>query len=113
MKNLLLILGFPIWFPLLIAVAAVLFSLYCVLLVLVICLFVVFVSLIACGIFAGLGTGIYFAIIGSPVTGIALIGCGIMCLGLSIFFLFGAKGLFALAKNIVIAVKNRLARGKA
>ena len=112
MKNLLLILGFPIWFPLFIAIAAILFSLYCVLLVLVVCLFAFFVSLIVCGIFLGFGRGIYFAIIGSPVTGLLLIGCGIMCLGLSIFFLFGSKGLLALAKNIAISVKNRLGRGK-
>ena len=107
MKNVLLILGAPIWLPILIALAAVAFSIYAVLWAVIISLFAVFISLVACGFIAGIGGGIFFSLTGHGVTGLALIGCGIFCIGLSIFVFFATKGLVMFAKNIILSLKRR------
>ena len=44
----LITLGFPIWFPLLVAFLAVLFTLYIVMWVLILCLWVIFISFTLC-----------------------------------------------------------------
>lgn len=84
----LLILGSPVWVPLLIAAIAVMLSLYAVLWSLVISLWAVFASVAAC-VIGGLAGGTIIAISGNVTTGIALIGAGIACAGLSIFLFFG------------------------
>ena len=106
MKTLLIILGFPLWFPLLIAAFAVALFLYISLWVVIISVISAFVSLLACGVFAGLGVGIYFAVTGNIFTGLALVGCGLACIGLSIFTFFAAKGLIIFAKNVFISLKD-------
>ena len=110
MKNLLLILGFPLWLPLLIAAFAIAFSLYAVLWAVTISLFAVFASLVISGVFAGIGAGIFFAATGNDVTGIALIGCGIVAIGLSIFVFYCSKVLITFAKKITIGLKKQLRR---
>ena len=111
----LLVLGSPIWLSLLIAAAAVLFSLYVVLWSVVLVLWAVFASLAACGptvIAAGVLTGVFFASDGRILTGIAAAGAGIVCIGLSVFMFFGCKaaseGILTLTKKLAAAVKNRL-----
>lgn len=84
----LLILGSPVWVPLLIAAIAVMLSLYAVLWSLVISLWAVFASVAAC-VIGGLAGGTIIALSGNVTTGIALIGAGIACAGLSIFLFFG------------------------
>lgn len=105
----LLVLGSPIWLSILIAVFAVIISLYVVLWSVIIALWSVFASFIACG-FAGIAAGVYFAIIGNGLTGIAVIGAGIVSVGLSIFMFFGCKagtkGVLFLTKNIALRIKN-------
>ena len=92
MKNVLLVLGAPLWFPLLVALFAVMFSLVVAMYSVVISLLAAFVSLIACGLFAGIGSGIYFVFSGHFVTGLALFGCGLFALGLSILFYYASVG---------------------
>ena len=111
MKNLLIILGSPLWFPLLIAAAAIVFSLYVVLFAVVISIFAIFVSLLASGVCAGIIAGIYFAVTGFLTTGIALIGFGIACIGLSIFAFYASKKMIVIAKNSVSVLVNHLKRG--
>lgn len=84
----LLILGSPVWVPLLIAAIAIMLSLYAVLWSLVISLWAIFASVAAC-VIGGLAGGAIIAISGNVTTGIALIGAGIACAGLSIFLFFG------------------------
>ena len=84
----LIILGSPLWVPLLIAAIAIMLSLYAVLWSLVISLWAVFASVAAC-VIGGLAGGTIIAISGNVTTGIALIGAGIACAGLSIFLFFG------------------------
>ena len=109
----LLILGSPVWVPLLIVVIAIMLSLYAVLWSLVISLWAVFASVAAC-VIGGLAGGAIIAISGNITTGIALIGAGVACVGLSIFLFFGSvwatKGSFWLTKMPIVATSKRLGR---
>ena len=104
-----IILGAPIWLPLLIALIAVVLSIYVVLWSVMIVLWAVFVSLAVCGP-AGIAAGIYFAAGGSGLTGIAVAGAGLVSAGLSVFMFFGckaaAKGILNLTKRLAIRIKN-------
>ena len=105
----LLVLGSPIWLSLLIAVFAVILSLYVVLWSVIIVLWAAFASFAACGL-AGIAAGVYFSVGGNVLTGIAMIGAGIVCTGLSVFMFFGCKaatkGILNLTKKLAIRIKN-------
>lgn len=108
-ETVLLILGFPIWFSLLVALFAVVFALY-------VSLWSVIISLWACGAaLAGCSvgciiTGVTHICIGNVPAGIAMIGCGVVCAGLFVFFLYGCKaatkGMMLLTKKIALALKR-------
>ena len=108
-EILLLVLGFPLWFPLLIAVASVLFALYACLWSVILSLWAVFVSVAVCSFF-GILVGIGYLLFGKRLTGLALLGAGIFCMGLSIFLFLGCKaataGTWLLAKKFFLVVKN-------
>lgn len=87
----LLLLGSPIWLSLGIAAFAVIISLYLVLWVAIIAFWVAFGSLIGGGL-GGIAGGLISVFSGDGfATGIAMIGVGIICAGLSIFLFFGCK----------------------
>ena len=104
-----LVLGSPIWLSLLIVAFAIIFSLYVVLWSVIISLWATFASFVACGL-AGIAAGVYFAAGGNGLTGIAMIGAGIVCAGLSVFMFFGCKaatkGILNLTKKLAIRIKN-------
>lgn len=108
-EIILLVLGSPIWLPLLIAALTVILSLYVVLWSVIVVLWAVFASFIACGL-TGIAAGIYFAVGGNILTGIAVIGAAIVCAGLSVFVFFGCKaatkGILILTKKLAIWAKN-------
>lgn len=109
----LLVLGFPVWFPLLIAAVAVVFSLYVVLWALVIVLWAVDVAL--WGSAAGcVAAGTAHMIHGDMLPGIAMIGAGLLCAGLAIFLLFGclaaSRGAVRLAKAMGRGIKKLFIR---
>ena len=105
----LIVLGSPLGLSLLIAAFAVIFSLYVVLWSVIIVLWAVFASFAACGL-VGIAAGGYFAVGGNALTGIAMIGAGIVCTGLSVFMFFGCKaatkGILNLTKKLAIWIKN-------
>lgn len=105
----LLALGSPIWFSLAVAAFAVILSLYVVLWSVIISLWAIFGSLVGCT-FGSIVAGIGFALGGYGLTGIAIIGAGIVCAGLSIFLFFGnraaTKGTFLLTKKIALGIKK-------
>ena len=105
----LLVLGSPIWFSLIVAAFSVILSLYVLLWAVIISLWAVFVSVIACA-FGVIVSGIGFAIIDKVLTGIAMIGAGIVCIGLSIFLFFGCKavtnGTLLLTKKTAQGIKK-------
>ncbi len=107
-EIILLVLGFPVWLPLLIAAFAVLLSLYAVLWSVVGSLWTVPVSLGAVGI-VGILSIVFFSIEGEVFVGLALLGIGLVAAGLAIFAVFGClavtRGMVALTKAIVRGIK--------
>lgn len=105
----LLAVGSPLWFSLLMAALAVGISLYAVLWVLVICLWAVFASVAACALGGMVGGGI-FAATGNRLAGIATIGAALVCAGVSIFLFCGCKaatkGAARLTGKIISATKR-------
>jgi len=105
----LLVLGSPIWLSLLIAAFAVILSLYVSLWSVIISFWAVFASLIGCA-FGGIIAGLGFALGNNRLTGIAMIGAGIVCVGLAIFLFFGCraatKGTLLLTRKIALGIKN-------
>jgi len=108
-----LILGSPIWLSLLIAAFAVGFSLYVSLWSVILSLWAVFGSVIVTG-FAGILCGIIFVSLGKTLSGIALIGAGAVCTGLSVFLFFGCraatKGAAVMTKKLMHWLKRCLTR---
>ena len=84
-----IVLGFPVWFPLLISFIAILFSLYVVGWAVIVSLWAVVVALGASFI-GGTILGIIYLVQGANAI---LLGLSIACGGLSIFFFFGVKEL--------------------
>ena len=109
LEILLIILGIPVWFPLLSAIGAVILALYVSIWALLISLWAVFASIIGCSI-GGIVSGIVIAFTGHTLTGVAMFSLGVFCAGLSIFAFFGCKaatnGIFIMTKKIVIGIKN-------
>lgn len=105
----LLAVGSPVWFPLLIAAFAVAFSLYVSLWAILISFWAVFVSLGACAL-GGVVSGIAFVCTGNGLSGIAMIGAACICAGLSIFLFYGCKaatkGFVRLTKITVLGIKR-------
>lgn len=105
----LLAIGSPIWLSLAIAAFSVLLSLYAVLWSLIVSVWAVFASL-AAGAVGGVVVGISFAFRGNGLTGIAVIGAGIVCAGLAIFLFFGCKtatnGIIYLSQKIALGIKK-------
>ena len=109
LEILLIVLGIPVWFPVLSAIGAVILALYVSIWALLISLWAVFASIIGCSI-GGIVSGIVIAFTGHTLTGVAMFSLGIFCAGLSIFAFFGCKaatnGIFIMTKKIVIGIKN-------
>ena len=109
----LLVLGFPVWFPLLIAGVAVVFSLYIIIWAVIVSLWAAFVAVLVSA-FALIIVGIWSAISVSAPAGIAVVGTGILGVGLAIFLFFGCvaatKGMAILTKKIGLGLKKCLIR---
>lgn len=105
----LLVLGSPIWFSLGIAALSVIFSVYITLWSVIVSFWAGFGSLVACAL-ALIAVGIGFALSSFKLSGIAMIGAGLVCAGLSIFLFFGCKastqGAVWLTKKIALWIKN-------
>lgn len=109
----LLILGLPLWFPILIAVLAIILAVYVSLWSVVIALYAVFVSLACSGIGILLG-GIIMCIFSGIPQGLFLAGAGLICGALALFFLpvcnLAAKGIIWVGKKILLGIKSCFVR---
>lgn len=103
-ETVLLILGSPIWISLLIAVFAIILAIYITVWSIIISLWAIEVSLVTSA-FGGIVVAMIIALRGNGLVGIAMVGTGIICAGLSIFLLFGCK---AITKGLLLL--KRLAR---
>lgn len=101
--------GSPIWLALLIVALAVILVLYVSIWAVVISLWAVFGALAGCAL-GGISGGTVLAVFSDTLVGIALIGAGIACAGLAIFFFFGCMvatdGTVWIAKKIVLGIKK-------
>lgn len=108
-EILLLILGFPLWFPLLVATGAVVFALYVTLWSLVIALWAVEIAFIVSAVALLIGAIVFF-VSGHGLAGLLVLGASLILAALSILLFFvcvaASKGTVLLAKKIVIGVKN-------
>lgn len=112
-EIILLVLGAPIWFSLLVSAVAVVFSVYVVLWAVILSLWASELALIA-GALCGVATGAIRFFRGERAQGAVLIGAGLFLAGLSIFLFFGCKaateGIVALTKKIALWVKSLFLR---
>jgi len=109
----LLILGAPVWLPLIAAAFIVILAVYVVLWSLILSIWAIFVAVTACAPY-GAATGIAFFVKGNGLVGMTLISAGIICAGLAIFLFFGCmaatKGIITLTKRIALSIKKRFVR---
>lgn len=104
---LLLVFGFPVWFPLLLAAVIVFAAVYIVIFALIISVFAVVVSLFVAGI-ALIPAG--FFIISQTAAGtLAIVGAGFLLIGISLLLVLPAKyivlGLIALTRAVLRGIK--------
>ena len=111
----LLIVGFPIWLPVLISVFAVIFAVYISLWAVVISLYAVNVSLAACTP-ASLLCAVLLFIAGQPSAALLFLGAALVLAGLAILLLFGcnaaAKGMCRLGRLTLRGTKACFIRKK-
>ncbi len=109
-EILLLVLGSPLWLSLLIALVAVILSAYIILWSASITLWAVFGAIIGCAIGGLVGGGV-LAYTVDLIVGIALVGMGMICVGLSIYMFYLCKatvdGIVYLTKKAVLGIKSR------
>ena len=107
--TVLLVLGFPLWFPLLIAGFAVLLSVYAVIWSVIVSLWAADVSLAASAL-ACAAAGIVLILKGEGAQGLILIAFCLVLAGLAILMFFACRALTVLAarltKKIALAVKS-------
>lgn len=105
----LIVLGAPLWIPLIIALLSVFFAQYVVLWSVLISIWAVAAGLVACVIGAFTG-GIIFICMGNILTGLVLIGSSLICTGIALLFILLCKGatkaIIFLTKKIAVGVKN-------
>ncbi len=104
----LLVLGSPLWLPLLLVAFALLLTVYIMLWVIVLSLWSVELSLIA-GTLGGVATGVLSIVSGGGLRELILFSMGLVLAGLSILLFFGCKaataGTFILTKKIALKIK--------
>lgn len=109
----LIVLGSPIWFPLLLAAVIVVLAFYIVLWSIIAVFWAADAVLALCPL-CGIITMIVILLGGSSAAGIATFGVGIFCAGLSIFLFFGCKavtkGILILTKKIALLIKSLFVR---
>ena len=112
-QTVLLILGAPVWAPLLIAAAAVVLAGFVVLWVLIAALWAVFASLAAGGV-GGIAFGITYAAVGDRAGGLGTLAAGLIQAGLAIFLFFACKaattGAARLTRKFALWLKARFTK---
>ena len=106
-----IVLGFPLWFPLLIAAATVILAVYICFWAVIISLWAVDVSLFA-GFACGIASSVYCLIDRNVPFGLAMAAIGMLCAGLTIFAFYGCKaitkGTAILTKKFILKIKSVL-----
>ena len=115
-EILLLVLGSPLWLPLLVAAGAVILAVYASAWSVIVSLWAAFGALIASAV-AGLVAGIALICISSVPSGMVMLAAGMVCAGLSILMFYGCKastkGILLLTKKMALWLKNRFMKKEA
>ena len=108
----LLILGSPIWLSLLIALFAVIFSLYMTAASVIIALFAVVISFILCGAVSVIASPFYM--FANIYAGVFLLGAGLVLSGVGVFVLYASvkvtKLLIKFTKFVMLKTKTAFVR---
>ena len=108
-EIILLILGAPMWLPLVISIISIVFSAYIVLWSVILVLYSIDLSFAATAVACILGTFAYIPS-GNIAQCFFIIGIGLACFGIAIllFFIFNqiTKGVLILSKKIVLGIKG-------
>ena len=108
-EIIIIILGLPLWLPLIISFAVVIFSVYIVFWSVVVVMFAAVLS-VALGAVAGVAGLIVFGITGNLAQAILFAGLGLICAGLTVFVYYAAKwvakGVIFLGRSIVLGIKR-------
>lgn len=111
----LLIIGSPVWLPILIAAAAIAFSVYIVIWSVIVSLYAVDLAIGVTGV-AGLVGCFVLCAVGKPATAMLLAGGGLICIGLSILMLFAFNAITKLtvwlSKTLFKGIKLAVTGGK-
>lgn len=102
----LLVLGAPLWIPLILSAIAVLFSVYVVIWTFAICVYATDFTFLA-GTLAGLAGIFAYLVVGNPVGALFSLGIGIVCAGLTILLFFASIGI----TKAVIKLTGRMLLG--
>lgn len=109
----LLVLGFPLWFSLLITAFSAALSVYISLWAVIISLWAAFASVAVCSV-SGLLMGGVFAFVGHVPTGVAMMGAAMVCAGVSILLFLGClavtRGTVWLTGKLAQGIKNCFAK---
>lgn len=105
----LLAVGSPVWFPILLALAAVVLAVYIVLWAVAVSLYAADIG-VGAGLAAGVAGAVLLFVMGHPASALALLSAGFVCGGLAIFGFFGcnaaAKGIWRLGKLMWRGIKS-------
>lgn len=104
----LLVLGAPLWIPLLVAAVSVVFSLYVSVWAVIVSLWAVFASLIGSALGAVV-SGAVLAVTANAASGLLMVAVGSVCAGLGIFMFFVCK---AATKGTIWLTKKLFKRKK-
>lgn len=101
--------GFPVWFPLLVAFFAVIISCYISIWAVIVSFWSVLVSFVSSSV-SCISVGVYLICTGQSFAGLITLSAGLFLAGLSIFVFFGckaaSKGIVILTKKAILAIKN-------
>lgn len=105
----LLIIGFPMWFPILISIFSVVFSIYITVWAVLVSFFISSVALVVSGV-ACLIAAVYCLTQANFLGAVSSVGAGLVVAGLGVLWFIGniylVKGVAILTKKIVIGIKS-------
>ena len=109
----LLIIGAPLWLPIVLAFIVVCLVIYLCFWIIILCLYVTDLAVFLSGILSFFGA---FIQTNGFNTGLFLAGCGIALIGTAILLFYGfnqvTKGMFFISKKIVLGIKRMFVGGK-
>ena len=101
--------GSPVWVPILLSLAVVIFAVYIVLWAVAVSLYAADIG-VGAGLAAGVAGAVLLFVMGHPASALALLSAGFVCGGLAIFGFFGcnaaAKGIWRLGKLMWRGIKS-------